>query len=63
MGEMTCEDDWGVIRYNFRFAQSKFGGDRMLVLYELDHHVKDNPGFWWSPNPVVLATTSHEPIP
>ena len=56
VGEMVCEEDWGVIRYDFGFVQSKYGDDRQLVLLELGHHNKDNPGFWWSANPVVLAT-------
>lgn len=55
VGEVICAEDWGVIRYDFRFSHSKYGGDRMLVLYQLDHHVKGEPGFWWSPNPVVLS--------
>lgn len=56
VGEKICDEDWGVIRYDFRFAYSRYGGDQLLVLYEVGHHVEDNPGFWWAPNPVVLAS-------
>jgi len=54
VGVEKCDEDWGTIRYDFRFATSKYGGDRILVLYEVNHQENDNPGFWWSPNPVVL---------
>lgn len=53
--ESDCEEAWGVVRYDFRFALSKYGGDRMLVLYEVGDGDEDTSGFWWSPNPVMLV--------
>ena len=55
VGKMECPEDWGVVHYGFRFASSRYGGDRMLVLYEVGRDQDMDPGFWWSPNPVVLV--------
>jgi hypothetical protein len=57
-GEVDCREGWGIIRYDFRFACSKHGGDRILVLFEKGRDATDKPGFWWSPNPVVFAGAS-----
>lgn len=49
------DDDWGILRYGFQFATSKYGGEKNLVLYEIGYEPEGELGFWWSPNPVVLT--------
>lgn len=62
VGERRCEEDWGIVRYDFAFGLAKCGGDRKLFLYEIGHYGKTSPGFWWSPNPVVFADENPQHI-
>ena len=51
-----CEDDWGLIEYDFRAVRSPYG-HRVVEMYSKDGATYDGraPGFWWEAHGVELV--------